>query len=315
MVEGDVKRWLKYGFFGCLGCLGLIVIVVGLTVGTAWFRAKSEKPEERVLTHPVPAAPIEPIEPVESRQPGTASSLPRSASQGTLALELQDGEFHIQPGVAGEPIRVEATFDKTSYDLVEKSETLADGTWAYRIEFRRTKPESFVRHVVQQMFSSIRPSVRVFLPPDAPIALEARVERGGLEIELGGTRVVSAVINVSIGGVELKVSEPLADPMERLAFTSNMGGGELQSIGNASPRILEVEAQMGGVELDLGGAWRADSEIKLHGSMGGMSVQLPSGVRIEGVPGRAPEGPQSDELKLPTLRFSASSEMGEVEFR
>lgn len=313
MAEGDAKRWLKYGCFGCLGCLGLIVLVVGLTAGMAYFRAKSESAEEQVLSHPVPAAPAEPVQPRPPQSETLTIPLAHSRAEGTLILDFQDAEFRVAPAAAGDPFRVEATYDKKSYDLKESSETLADGKWTYRIEFRRTS-HTFLGHVLQQFFSSIRPSVRVFIPPDARIALEASLERGGLEIELGGTHVTSAVLDVSMGGVEFKVSEPLEDPLERLTFHSQMGGGAFQMLGNASPRILEIDTQMGGADLDLRGAWRADAQITLRSKMGGASVTLPEGVRIEGVTGRN-SAAQAGELKLPTLRFTTSTEMGEVEFK
>ena len=320
MAEGDAKRWFKYGCLGCLGCIGLVLLVVGLAVGTAWFRSKSEKAEDRVLTHPVPAVPVEPIErPPEAASPPTRTETasvprPKSKAQGTVILDLEDAEFHIQPGVAGDPIRVEATYDTTSFELEERSEEAKDGQWTYRVSFHRTRSASWMISMMQHMFSSIRPTVRVFLPPGVPIALETSIERGGLEAELGGTRVTSALFDISMGGLEVKVSEPLAEPMERLELKSHMGGGDFRSLGNASPRVIDIDSRMGGVNLDLRGAWQADADITLRGRMGGARVHLPDDVRIEGVPGRVLTGGQTGELKLPTLRFTSSSEMGDVVF-
>jgi hypothetical protein len=113
----------------------------------------------------------------------------------------------------------------------------------------------------------------------------------------------------------VSVGQPLAEPMERLELAASMGGGEFRSLGNASPRILDVSTSMGGMELDLTGAWRADAAISVVGNMGGAEVRLPKDVRIEGVPGRALEAPQTGEIRIPTLRFSTSSAMGNVEFK
>jgi hypothetical protein len=103
--------------------------------------------------------------------------------------------------------------------------------------------------------------------------------------------------------------------MQRLDINATMGGGELRLIGNASPRVLNVGYTMGGVDLDLTGDWRADSEITLRGSQGGAGVRLPADVRVEGVPNRALEPPEAGEIRRPTLRFSAESRFEDVEIR
>ena len=114
----------------------------------------------------------------------------------------------------------------------------------------------------------------------------------------------------------LSVGEPLRAPMDRLAISASMGGAAVRSLGNASPRKLDVEFSMGGMDLDLEGHWMQDSEISISNSMGGGSVHLPRGVNIVGVSThervRAPEDP---ETKLPTLTFTISGSRDDLEFR
>lgn len=88
----------------------------------------------------------------------------------------------------------------------------------------------------------------------------------------------------------------------------------MSHIGNASPRRLEVGFRMGGMDLDLRGRWIADAEIDISGSMGGGSVRLPRDVVIEGIRVGGLEAPSDPELKPPTLKFSTSSTMGELQF-
>jgi hypothetical protein len=97
-----------------------------------------------------------------------------------------------------------------------------------------------------------------------------------------------------------------------------MGGVAARSLGNASPGSLEVNFRMGGIDLDLRGAWRNDADIRIESRMGGGAVRLPRDARIEGLEefGVEPSGLASTaELPLPTLRFTVSSSMGELEFR
>jgi hypothetical protein len=146
------------------------------------------------------------------------------------------------------------------------------------------------------------------------MTLEAAIAQGGASVELGGLSLTSADFDVSMGGLELSVGEPTRAPMERFRAKLSMGGGEIRSLGNASPRELSVEYSMGGLLLDLTGGWRTDSEITLRGSMGGAQVELPRDVRVEGVPDRTFPLPEKTEVPVPTLRFTTSSQMGEVEF-
>jgi hypothetical protein len=322
--EGKSTPWLKYGCFGCLGCVGLIVFLAASLVGIAWLNARSEEPESRVLTHPSPAAPASPAEPAPAPvapvggaepAPTETKEAPLARTAGKVVLDLADGEFHVEPGAAGEPIRVEASYDRNSFELEERSETADDGSWIYEVSFRHKKSASGLLNVLQRFFSKGNPKVVIHLPPDVPLALETTIRHGGAQVELGGLRLSSCAIAVTSGGMELGFGSPLPEPMERLEIRTDMGGAEINDVGNASPRVLDVEFRMGGMELDLTGEWRADAEISVEGSMGGAEVRLPSNARIEGVPGRKFEGPATGETKLPTLRFKTSSAMGEIEFR
>lgn len=317
MAEGDAKRWFKIGCFSCLGCLGLCVVIVALFVGAAWIRARSEKVEERVLTHATPPSSLPPAPPAPPKAPAEGGTIeePTSKAAGTVVLNLSGAEFHLEPGTPGTPIRVEASYDRASYSLEESSEEAKDGAWTYQVVFRRTTASSWMVDALSGIFSGTKPSLRIYLPPDVPLALEMEIERGGMEAEIGGLHLTSGKVHVSMAGLQLKVSEPLAEPMERLEVKSEMGGAEFRSLGNASPRVLDVSFSMGGMQLDLGGSWRADSDISIQGSMGGGEVRLPKHVRIEGVKGRGFEAPQEGELKVPTLRFKSSSGMKNVEFR
>jgi hypothetical protein len=49
--------------------------------------------------------------------------------------------------------------------------------------------------------------------------------------------------------------------------------------------------------------------------MGGGMVRLPDNVHIEGLDRGSVRVEEDPEIPLPTLRFSASSQMGDLEFR
>jgi hypothetical protein len=306
MAQGG-KRWLACGCFGCLGLVLAVLLVASAIGGLAALKVRNQEVEDRVLTQPVgaPAAEVEPQ--------GT-EAVPLAGS-GRVLLELTNGEFHVEPGLPGEPIRVEARYDRHSFELQETFEPAGEegGEWTYRLVFRRTG-NSLISGLVQA-FSGQTPRVHVRLPPDVPFGLELRLAEGGSVVELGGLWLTSVGIDFKQGGFELGVSEPLHEPIERVTITGSMGGFKAHGIGNASPEHLDLDFSMGGMELDLGGAWARDAEITIRHSMGGGVVRLPSDVLVEGVEPPRPRLSVADsELPPPTLRFSVSSSMGELEF-
>jgi len=299
-VAEDGKSWLKYGCFGCLGCLGLLILFVAGMFGVAALRARNEQVTKRELRPDLPA----PITTPET-QPETLVELD-TVVPGRVVLDLRHSGFFIAPGEPGEPLRVEATFDERSYELVERFEPEADPGWVYEVTFRR-KGFSLIT-AMKEALGGTQPEVYIFLPPDIPFALEIDGRQGAVEAELGGLWLTSAELDFNQGALEVGFSEPLRAPMEELKIEISMGAIEADSLGNASPAVLEVGFSMGGAEIDLRGQWVQDSQISIDHRMGGGIVRLPDNVLIEGLDrGGLRVEPQA-EIKLPTLTFSVSSD-------
>ncbi len=208
-------------------------------------------------------------------------------------------------------MRVEATYNKRSYELREAFEQPDDGPWTYEVHFKRT--QSSLITSLQELFSGTRPHVLILLPPDVPLNLKVNIAEGGSSVELGGMWITEAAFEVHKGGFDLSVYEPLRQPMNRLSVDVSMGGFAMRTLGNASPRELDLDCRMGGMDIDLRGEWVADADITLRSSMGGGSIRLPDNVNVEGVEVGGVPSPAEPEIGLPTLRFSASSRMGDLE--
>jgi len=227
-------------------------------------------------------------------------------------LNLSEAEFQIEPGPPGEPIRVEASYDRASGELEEIFEPGDAGSWTYSLRFKRDL--GFLAKMFEGMAGKT-PKVRVLIPPDVPIDLDIDLSEGEGLVRLGGLWLTSADLTFSMGGVEMSIDEPLKEPIESLSIKASMGGGSFRSLGNASPRRLDVDISMGGMDLDLTGRWLRDAEIQIRQSMGGAGVTLPDGVIIEGIDHpRTGRQASSKEIPLPVLRFTVSSEMGELKF-
>ncbi len=309
----EAKTWLKWGCFGCLAVVGALVFAVVGVVAIVSLQARSEKVDTRELTHGLPAAEQAPAPPAASGAGAAVPLRPPAGAAGRVVLRLSHAAFFLERGAPGEPLRVKARYDTKSYELQEEWQTPAGSPWSYSLGFR-SRSGSILR-VLREMLGGTAPEIRLFLPPDAPIALDLELGQAGSEVELGGLWLTEADIEINQGGLQLGVSEPVHAPLERLSIRAAMAGVEAVSLGNASPRKLDLEASMGGVEFDLRGAWIADSAISIAARMGGVEVTLPRDVNVVGADsGRLSAGPEP-ELKRPTLTFDVKAEMGGVEFR
>ncbi len=314
--EGTGRTFLKWGCFGCLGCLGVVLVLFLVAVGVGWLSARSAKLEDEVLSRDLP--PVATAAPSRADAPAAPSEAPpaaEAAAAGRVVLDLAQAEFDVEPGEPGGKARVEAHYDKQVYELVETLEQPPDGPWIYRVGFERTGVGWALG--LRELFGATATKVTVFLPPDVPLDLEIRIRQGGAKIELGGLWLTSVELDTAQGGGDLRVSEPLRAPMQRFDLTARMGGMSVRSLGNASPAEVRVDVSMGGMDLDLRGAWVRDAAIELKSSMGGLDVILPRDVAIRGVPGQGlPESPEP-EVRRPTLTFSADDggRSGGIQFR
>lgn len=229
-----------------------------------------------------------------------------------MILDVQQAEFFIEPGPPGEPLRVEARYDRKACELKESLDPDHEPGWLYRLEFR-CEQRSFLQKM-RGWLGGMKEQVRVFLPPDLPLELEVRGSQGGSILELGGLWLTSLDVESEMGGLILGFAEPLREPLDSMSLRGSMGGLVGTSLGNASPRKLEIDYRMGGMDLDLRGRWVADADIDIDLRMGGGSVRLPGGVLIEGVPSSpTPTGP-APEIRPPTLRFTTTTSQGNLEF-
>ena len=286
--------WLKYGCLGCLGVVVLVLVAVGVALRVEFVTAGPEQVETSVLT---PEIPLE------------------IAGGGRIILETREAEFHLEPAKPGEPLRVEAHYDVNRFALEEEFDpgTEEDGAWTYRMTFGRIDRSGPFSSLVP-LFRGSTARIHVFLPANVPIDLALNMKEGGAVVRLGGLWLRTAEVSLAAGALDLSFDEPLREPMESLSIRSVMGGALLNRIGNASPRRLDVNYNMGGIDMSLSGLWLRDAEINILGRMGGGAVHLPEDVTIEGLDRGEIEAPIEPELEQPTLRFSVSSRMGRIEF-
>jgi hypothetical protein len=295
--ERTGRKWLTCGCLGCLAIVVAVLLLIASVFGTAWLGARNEQVAERTLEPRIPAG--DPAAPETGGKPGR------------VVLDLRAGEFVIRPARRGESLHVEARYDERTYDLREHFDPGGE-RWTYELDFEGKG--SMMMGILKAIVGGTGSRLEVYLPTDVPLELVVNIRQGGSEVDLGGLWLTSGEIEYSQGGFALEFSEPTREPMESLVIHGAMGGFAAAGLGHASPRRLEVECRMGGMNLDLRGNWVTDSEIAISTSQGSGAVHLPRGVEIVGLDTGRVGLRGGDETPGPTLTFSVSSQQGELEF-
>ena len=322
---------LKYGCIGCVSIVALFFGAIFLLSAIQLTADNTPDPVERRTERPLPAAPTPPSAPEPpATDLGTDSpetiELPPSdlppmddVRPGTLILDLRMGEFTIEPGPADQPIRVEADFDASTFELEEKYTESEDGSWTYEVDFGSRG--GFLGMLLRGGGQNSGNRVRITIPRGHPIRLVGEVSMGESSFDLGGLWIQSVDLDMGAGDHFVEFREPLPFPMESFHLESSMGGIEVRSLGEASPAVIDVEHGMGDLFLDLEGTWRNDSDITAEFSMGQCRLWLPDNVKVEMEKsnvsmGEARTDRLPDPSELPadahTLRISASGSMGEL---
>jgi hypothetical protein len=305
------KTTFKFGCLGCLAFIFLLIVITAIVFGVAWNQVRKEEVKTQELVQ-ILAAP-EPVgiedDPLEVP---TEFVVPEPA--GRVILDLRNTVFEIRPAPAGEPLKVNAKFDINDYGLTESfDEGVDEEGWTYEVSFRRTA-DSYALTALKELLGGTKPKVKVFLPSNVLYDLVIDITQGGADVELGGLWLSNVDLRFLQGGGAVQFGEPLRQPAKSLAIQFSQGGGAVEGIGNASPSKLDVSFSMGGGFIDLRGSWQQDAEITIDQSMGGVSLQLPKNVVLRGIGRHDTEEPAEGSEEMPVLRFSTSSQYGELEF-
>lgn len=321
--------------FGCFGCLMLLAISIGLVLLVGAIQLTTDAgdpmPEQRNVERALPPAPPLPNGALPPEAPATpggelptiavaplpADFDPSETRAGVLVLDLSMGDFIIQPGPPGEPIRVEADYDTNSFELAETFEQDSDGTWRYEIDFglRGGWLGMLMRGGAQG-----HNRVTITIPRDQPMDIRGKIGMGQSEVDLGGLWVRDVDLKMGAGDHFLEFREPLRVPMASFKVDGSMGEVELRGLGDASPQEVRVEHGMGAVLVDLSGAWRNDSDVRVEFSMGECKLWLPEGdvnidlkrASVSMGEKRVNLGDRDAVAGAPTLALNLSGSMGEL---
>ncbi|MCH9649368.1 MAG: hypothetical protein K0U98_14095 [Deltaproteobacteria bacterium] len=211
----------------------------------------------------------------ESRRLQLDSSL-AAAPPGVVRISLEMGEFTVEPGPPGSGIRLEGDYDEASFELKESYTQEADGSWAYGVELESKR--GFMSFFGNNNISSNK--LRLILPRGQPMAVEGRIRAGESTVDLGGLFLTGVDLELKLGDHDLKFSEPTAEPLESVSIESSWGEIDMESLGNASPKIVRFSGTGGEFDLDLRGDWANDTQVSVNFKLGECDIKLPEDTRI-----------------------------------
>ena len=316
------SAWRTVGLIAGVGCLTMIVVIVGGIVITVMVARNAARnlgdPNPRPVTRSI------------ALRSQTADGLAKSATGESssraplhLTLDLQEGEFTIQPGAPGSDIEVTGEYAPGLFELTESQDT-DPATGARRATVRfKSKAPMWVR-----IFGGIgdgdgnRPRLTVTIPRGMPLDLDLTTSMGRSDVDLGGLTLREVSVNAAMGEHRVDFQEPVAEGMRELRLSNSMGNLNVENLGNARANTVTASGSMGNVIANLGGAWTPGAEVTLNfeQSMGELTLRVPSNVRLEADVresggerrSRPPDPTPPDDPRAPTLRLKVNSSMGET---
>jgi hypothetical protein len=183
--------------------------------------------------------------------------------------------------------------------------------WTYQFAFDAIEGSLF--DLVSSIVSDKSARIEVAVPRGAPVALQISLSQGYGRIDLGGLWLSTLELTLQLSGMDLGVSEPLTQPIERIESAATMSGITFRSLGNASPDRLEISHQMGAMELDLTGQWREDARIDVSMNMGMGDILLPSNAHVIRKGAEVDRASSSVTGALPSLTLRTKVKLGALD--
>ena len=132
-----------------------------------------------------------------------------------LVLYLSKGYFEIEPGPAGEPLRVQADYDAARFKLEEIYDE-SDRRYEVRFDSRHGWASLIGHHENLNR-------VKVIVPRGYPLTIEGKIAMGESHVELGGLHLTEINLDLGIGDDSLSFAEPTTATLERLEIDGSMG--------------------------------------------------------------------------------------------
>jgi hypothetical protein len=117
------------------------------------------------------------------------------------------------------------------------------------------------------------------------VPLDVSMELGAVEADLNLTGLRISRLRVESGASEARIrfDSLNAVPMSVLEFQVGAASLHVDQLANARAQEIRVRAGVGNVELDLGGQWTQDIDLRVDVALGAASIRVPRdvGLRVD----------------------------------
>lgn len=212
-----------------------------------------------------PAAPVE----GQSWRELTQSRRVTGERELTVRVEYGAGRFEVGPGDDDTLYRLRMRYDEDRFTPVTRYER---GSLRIGIE-GRSSVETGPR-------GETGAELTLSLPRRVPTDL--RMEFGAVRarMDLGGVPLRGLQLSTGASESSIRVSEPNPEPLERVRMEVGAASFEARDLGNLNAARIEVEAAVGDVSLDFGGAWARDARVDVKMGLGALALRFPETVGI-----------------------------------
>jgi Cell wall-active antibiotics response 4TMS YvqF len=121
------------------------------------------------------------------------------------------------------------------------------------------------------------------LAPSVPVDLSLELGAVEADLDLSGLRVDALRVESGASDALVRFDTPNADRMRSLDLRVGAAGLRALRLGNANASEVRVQAGVGDVDLDFGGAWKQDVALSVQVALGSVRLHVPRdvGVRLE----------------------------------
>src|SRR5688572_22745554 len=317
-----LSGWQKAGLFVGVGCFSIVALgVLALVIAVVWARSTLADVGDTTPTKVERTIALPEIPTPAPNAAGAAAGSPSPAPEPLrLTVDLEEGQFTVQPGPPGSQVQVQGMFSPNLYELTEDRAAADGGPARTTIRFRSKAP-AWAR--VLAGFggeSGSRPQLTVIIPQDVPIELNLRLSMGESRVDLGGLALRNLDVEVSMGEHRIDFARPVTGELGRVRLDANMGNIAVSNLGNARALAVEASGNMGNLTADLGGAWQpgADPELQFSHNMGELTVRVPMGIRLDSDirneqgenQGSRTDSAERVDANAPHVRLRISTSMG-----
>ena len=100
------------------------------------------------------------------------------------------------------------------------------------------------------------------------------------DIDLGGLRLTALDIAAGASQTRLDISEPNTESMSRASMDVGAAEFTVRHIGNLNAAVIEIDAGIGDIELDLTGEWQRDARVSVDMGLGSLVLRFPEGLGV-----------------------------------